>query len=339
MRLIKTLIILSVTASLFAGAGTDSLNFLKVKPSARGASIGDGFVAVSDDVNAVFFNPAGLTQISDMEFSLMHMVYMAETSYEYTAFAMPVGEDIRLGAYVVYLNYGSIARTTEDGSGNYIASTSTYSPSDLAVAFSIASKLGSDLSVGLNIKYACESLDTLSITGIMADVGLLTEIEGVKVGASVYNLGTVSADRAPTGVRVGGSSKFMAMTDNDLTLAAGINYILASAKISGSLGGEWKYDNFLFLRGSYSLMTDADSLNLGVGVKQDLGGLIGEVAYNFSLLGDLGSAHRISVGVKLGEEDTKYGGKRKVSGGKKSTTTKTSSGNTKSTLKYYFKKK
>ena len=50
----------TVTFAL-AGTGTDALNFLKIKPSARGASIGDGFVAISDDVNAVFYNPAGLT--------------------------------------------------------------------------------------------------------------------------------------------------------------------------------------------------------------------------------------------------------------------------------------
>jgi len=327
----------TVTFAL-AGTGTDALNFLKIKPSARGASIGDGFVAISDDVNAAFYNPAGLTQISDLEFSLMHMIYMAETSYEYASFAMPAGEDFTIGAYVVYLNYGSIAKTTEDINGMYQASTSSYSPNDMCVALSGALKLGEGLSFGLNVKYASESIDTSNITGIMADAGLLTEIEDIKIGASIYNIGTVSADKAPMGVRFGGSTKLMAMEEDDLTVAAGVNYVMASSKVSGSLGAEWNYENFLFLRGSYSLMTDADSLNVGVGVKQDLGDMIGEVAYNFSMLGDLGSAHRISVGVKLGEGTGNYKGKKATSA-KKPAVKSTNSSNSKSTLKYYFKKK
>jgi hypothetical protein len=322
-----------ISACIFAGTGTDTLNFLKIKPSARGASIGDGFVAIADDANAPFYNPAGLTQVTDLEFSLMHMLYMADTSYEYASFAVPAGENLKLGAYVIYLNYGSIDRTTENSSGIFQAVTGTYVPSDLAVALSAGYKLSDDLSVGLNLKYALESVDTLSITGLMADAGILTDIEGVRVGAAIYNIGTVSMDKAPAGVRLGGSTKFTGMTENDVTAAVGINYMLASSKISGSLGGEWNYEDFLILRGSYTLMADADSLNLGLGLKQDLDGVTGEVAYNFSLLGDLGCAHRISLGIKFGDAD--------AGGGKKKKKTAGSSANQrpKSTLKYYFKKK
>ena len=41
-----------------SGVGTDALNFLKIEPSARGASLGAGYVAVSNDVNAMVYNPA-----------------------------------------------------------------------------------------------------------------------------------------------------------------------------------------------------------------------------------------------------------------------------------------
>jgi hypothetical protein len=320
------------SALAWAGAGTDALSFLKIKPSARGASMGDGFVAVADDASASYFNPAGLTQVNGLEVSLMHMVYMADTSYEYASFAVPAGDNLKFGGYIVYLNYGSIDRTTEDPSGIFKAMTGSYAPSDLAVALSAGYKLSDGLSAGINLKYASESVDTLSITGVMADAGILADIEGVKAGLSVYNVGSISMDKAPMGIRAGCSSKFKGMTEDDLTAAAGINYTLAGSKISGSLGAEWKYEDFLYLRGSYSLMTDADSLNLGVGLKQDLDGMTGEIAYNFSLLGDLGLAHRISLGLKFGDEAASGSKGKKRSAG-------TSGAATKSTLKYYFKKK
>jgi hypothetical protein len=336
--ILMTAVLVCTLTLVSAGTGTDALNFLNIKPSARGASIGDGFVAVADDANAVFYNPAGLTQLNDMEFSLMHMSYIAETSYEYAAFAMPAGENFRLGAYVSYLNYGSIGKTTEDSLGNYKAATESYTPNDLAVALSGALKLSNYLSAGLTVKYASESIDTLNITGIMVDAGILADLDGVKAGASIYNIGATSIDKAPMGIRAGCSTKFNAMTENDLTGAAGINYSLAAAKLSASIGGEWKYENFLFLRGSYGLNNDADALNVGLGVRQDLGGFVGEVAYNFSLFGDLGAAHRISVGIKLGDADADGNYKKKKANSAKTITSPNTSSN-RSTLKYYFKKK
>ncbi len=299
---------LAVAFALHAGTGTDALNFLKIKPSARGASLGEGFVAVANDANAAFYNPAGLTQLSNIEFSLLHMIYMAETSYEYASFALPVGENLRLGGYLVYLNYGSIGRTGETLAGDFAAGTGSYNPSSLAVALSGAMRLG-ELSLGVNIKYALESIDTLTITGVLADAGILTSIDGVKVGAFIYNIGMVSMDNAPMGARIGGSSRFTAFEEKDLLVAVGINYVLASSKISGSAGAELNLGNFIFLRGSYALLSDSDSLNLGLGFRQDLGGFVGELAYNFSLLGDLGEAHRISVGIKLGADDAVSKGK------------------------------
>jgi len=324
------------STTIHAGTGADAFSFLKIKPSARGASIGDGFVAVSDDVNAVFYNPAGLSQLTDMQFSLMHMLYMAETSYEYASFAMPAGDNLSLGAYVIYLNYGSIAMTTEDTNGIYSATTGTFNPSDLAIALAGSYRLGEDLSIGLTVKYATETIDTVSISGVLFDAGLLTNVEGIKAGAAVYNVGSAGSDKAPMYARIGCSSKFQTLEDDDLAVAVGVNYVFAGSKVSGSIGGEWKYENFLFLRGSYSILTDLDGLNLGVGLKQDLGGMIGEVAYNFSMLGDLGSAHRISVGIKFGEAEGSYKSKKAVGA---SNTAIKNVNSSRPALKYYFKKK
>ena len=318
-RIITGVIFIVLLSNIaLAGVGTESMQFLKIKPSARGASLGDGFVAVSDDVNAVFFNPAGLTQISALEISLMHMVYMADTSYEYASLAMPIGDNLRFGAYIIYLNYGSISKTSEDNTGMYQSSTESFSPNDLAVALSGAIRLGSNISLGVNLKYASESIDTLSLTGIMADAGILADLDGIKVGSSVYNIGVGNISNSPMGIRLGISSKIMLMAENDLTVALGSNYVPAISKMSGSIGVEWGYEEFLFLRSSYSLMSDSDSVNIGGGLKQDFGGMTGEIAYNFSMLGDLGSAHRISIGIKLGEGPGNYkGSKLKKSSGSK----------------------
>ena len=47
----------------FHGYGRASFTTLKVGQSARAAGMGDAYTAVADDINAMFWNAAGLTQI------------------------------------------------------------------------------------------------------------------------------------------------------------------------------------------------------------------------------------------------------------------------------------
>ena len=310
-NLTVTVMILFFTTVCIAGTGSDALSFLKIKPSARAASLGDGFVALADDANAGFYNSAGLAQINSPEVSLMHMAYISDTAYEYGAIAVPVGKNLRLGMYLIYLDYGAIAKTMETA-GVYDPNLSgSFTLNDLAAAVSAGYRLGDGTSIGLTVKYAVESIDTVSISGVMADAGVMTEIEGVKLGAAVYNLGAdIGADKTPVYARMGAAGYFSAMTDKDLCLAVGINYVPSGSKTSGSIGAEYTYDSFFTVRGSYTLGADSDTLNIGAGIKTDILGLTGEVAYNYSLLGDMGSLHRVGLGIKFEEE---IGRKQKTS--------------------------
>ena len=103
-KLLIYLIVFFVSNTIYAGVGTESMQFLKIKPSARAASLGDSFVSIANDVNATFYNPAGLTQLEDVEISLMHMVYVADMGYEFGTVVFPVGEKLRIGAYVIFMN-------------------------------------------------------------------------------------------------------------------------------------------------------------------------------------------------------------------------------------------
>ena len=332
-------IVFLFSTAVFAGVGTDSLQFLKIRPSARAASIGDGFVGLADDSNASFYNPAGLASLRTPEISLMHLSYIGETGYEYVTGLLPAGKDFTLGAYIIYLNYGSITKTTEDSSGIYSGTNGAFTPYNLAGGVSVGYRLNESLNVGVGIKYASEDIDGSSVSGIMADVGVLCNLEGTGVGISISNIGgNIGADKSPMLMRMGVSTKFSVLADDDLTAVLGGNYVLASGKTVESAGAEYCYDSFASVRGSFSIGDDSNNINLGAGVKQNIEGMTCGLDYNFSLFGDLGSAHRISLTVKFGEEDGSYKGKKKGAS-VKSSTTKTNNSSNGSTLKYYFKKK
>ena len=54
----------------FAGrgkVGTTGFQFLKIGPSARAVAMGESFIALANDASAMYYNPAGLTQLTDRE--------------------------------------------------------------------------------------------------------------------------------------------------------------------------------------------------------------------------------------------------------------------------------
>ncbi len=52
--------------------GTTSNNFLKILIPARPAAMGESYVAVSDDINSIFYNPAGTGKSMLAEISFTH---------------------------------------------------------------------------------------------------------------------------------------------------------------------------------------------------------------------------------------------------------------------------
>src|SRR5260370_15046447 len=56
---------------------------------ARSLAMGAAFVGVADDASATYWNPAGLSQITRKELSLMQATLFADTTYDFYSFVKP----------------------------------------------------------------------------------------------------------------------------------------------------------------------------------------------------------------------------------------------------------
>ena len=107
-RRVKTLCKLLFTAMFLwsshgyavSNAGTSGAQFLKIGPGARVDSLGGAFGAIANDVTAIYWNPAGLSQLTATSVSGTHTVWLADTRYNFLAFATPVEKIGTLGASV-----------------------------------------------------------------------------------------------------------------------------------------------------------------------------------------------------------------------------------------------
>ncbi len=74
----------------FAQESGCELSFLDIGAGARPRALGNAFVAIADDANAVFWNPSGITTLGKIEMTLMHSSLFFGTTYDYLSVALPL---------------------------------------------------------------------------------------------------------------------------------------------------------------------------------------------------------------------------------------------------------
>lgn len=134
-----------------------SNEFLNIGVDASAMAMGNAVSAKVSDVTAGYWNPAGLTQISDSQIGLMHAAYFANIAqYDYIGFAMPVDQNSALGLSLIRFGVDDIMDTTEliDSEGNIDYNRiNLFSAADYALQFSYARKpVLHNFSWGMNAK-------------------------------------------------------------------------------------------------------------------------------------------------------------------------------------------
>ncbi len=146
-----------IVTTLHAQFRNYSNEFLNIGVDAAAFGMSKSVVATTNDVNSLYWNPAGLVAISDYQGSLMHASYFAGiANYNYAAFAMPIDQKSAIGISIIRFGVDDILNTTEliDNQGNInYDRISLFSAADYAVNFGYARKVILDgLQFGINTK-------------------------------------------------------------------------------------------------------------------------------------------------------------------------------------------
>lgn len=134
-----------------------SNEFLNIGVDAAAFGMSKAVVATSNDVNSIYWNPAGLVGIKDYQGAIMHAEYFAGIAkYDYVGFAMPIDDSSALGISLIRFGVDDILNTTEliDSEGNIDYNRiKLFSAADYALNFAYARNLPvKGLNVGLNTK-------------------------------------------------------------------------------------------------------------------------------------------------------------------------------------------
>ncbi len=185
---LTSIILLATPAHALKGAGTTSANFLKIGPGARPVSLGEAYTALAEDVNAIYYNPAGLGFLQRQEITLAHNKYFEGVTQEWGAYALPT---LKYGTFGFAFNMLRVDKF--DAYDQFDRPAGKIDAQDFAGYLSWAKEIGSDRrwSYGATAKYIHSQLAFAETTTVAADFGLIVRgpEDKWRYGATIRNLG------------------------------------------------------------------------------------------------------------------------------------------------------
>ena len=296
-KIIFTAAILLLGARLALAGGANGAKALNLDAGARPAGMGEAFTAVSDDSNALYYNPAGIAQLESPEAALTYFRGIVDENVGQLALSGKIGGIGKFGLGAMFYDGGNLEWNRLDGT-----SVTVKAQKDISVNLGYGVEAFKNLSIGLGVKYLSSKLvEKYSATAFAGDIGLLykTGIEGLSAGAAVQNAGTKlkylnTGDSLTMNIR-GGISYGRKILEEHSFIAALDAVKPGDGRLAGSMGVEYSYLESYFLRCGHRFNNDLNRFALGAGYRTMGVGL----DYAITALSSISPIHRVSVTYKF----------------------------------------
>ena len=295
MKKIFVIILLSV-ATLFAqSAGNSGLSFLKNGFGARNIAMGDLGVVGVNDLTALNYNPALLSEYRAPQVMLTHNQSIQDLSTQLVGASFSLwGIPFAAGVNNTSVNDLEIRTVASDEPQSYF--NAHYMFGSLSTGFEIYE----NLSFGVTTKYVYENLFSDEAAGWAFDFGLsyFDIIEGLDIGASYRNIGSLDelrneATKLPVDLRIGLAYGLdFTSINSEVNVIGGVQKYTETDDTHIHAGGEVFYDNIIAMRLGYMTGYEAKGFTAGLGLYWE--GLNFDYAFTPYSYG-LGSAHTISL--------------------------------------------
>ncbi len=307
-------------------AGLTGMSFLKIGVGARPVAMGSAATSISNDVNQMFWNPAGIA-LDEYKYqaTFSYNQWIADIKHNAAGFAYNMGEMGTVGIGFVSFGISDIPANRQIGYSDPDlqrlitdrGTSDTYDYLDVLVQLSYARSFFDRLALGVNVKYISQSIDDQSVGLVAIDLGSIYKI-GIgnwQIAARMTNLGSDYkyyniSNMIPLTFSLGTSAQPIQTDIGSLTIA------LDAVKPQDGpqyyhIGGEWTFMNTISFRTGWKLNysgTEADQvgerpavsntiegLSFGTGLNVNVSNMNLQVDYSMTQMDILDNVHRISV--------------------------------------------
>lgn len=292
-KVIFTILILS-SFSLAQSAGNTGLAFLKFGYGARNIALGDAGASVSNDLSALYYNPARLVTLEPNQVMFMHSQWIQDVTSEvggikWNMFNLP---------WAVGFNVTSVDDIeVREKPGEAI---STFNANYFFMSLSSGFKVINDLDFGATVKYIYEGIFNDQSAGYGLDFGLnyITPIKGLTASTVIRNIGSMNnlsevGTKLPLDFRLGAAYNYnIASTKLDIVATGEFQKYIDNDDIHFNTGAEFLYNNIFAARVGYQTGYEAKGFTAGIGI--EWGSLRFDYAYVPFSFG-LGDANQFSL--------------------------------------------
>jgi len=304
------LLFILTTAPLYA-SDPGTFSFLRNDVSPRSAALGGGFVTMTNDPAAIFYNPAALGTLGSERLGVGFYKHLLDINSGYACYGREIPDFGFVGGGVEYINYGKF-----DAKGPEGQDLGTFGAGEIAITAGYAGELPGGMHYGANVKYIYSSIAEYFSSAVALDAGIqyILVRDRILFGASLTNFGTQfspymnTRETLPLDLTMGFS-----VYPEHLPAVVTLNFQKLNEAVDGfaehfkmfSVGAELSPASNIQVRVGYN-NESRQELKLGssagfAGFSAGLGISSGEytIDYAFSSFGGVGSVHRVSVSFDL----------------------------------------
>lgn len=186
--LVITLVFSGMSFAQFSKRGTSGVQFLKIGVGARAQGMGGAFTAIANDASTLYWNPAGIARIPNMELIFSYTDWLTDINHAFFGFVYNAGSLGSFGVSLTSVSMGDMEITTPEepqGTGNF------FSASDIAFGITYARNMTDRFTFGIKLKLIYESIWDMNASGVAFDLGTIYDIgfSGLKLAMSMANFG------------------------------------------------------------------------------------------------------------------------------------------------------
>lgn len=297
-------------ASAAGSAGTSGADFLEIGVGSRPLGMGEAFTAGTDDINSIYYNPAGLGTIRYPVLSIMHQELILDSRFENISAAFPLFDGF-MGVSNSVFWVPPFDKIDVDGN-----KTGTVNFYNACFTLAYGQSLGF-MEVGGSVKYIHQKIDTLTLHSAAVDFGVMKRlymyspfdapIRNFVLGMSLQNIGTKAKDdELPRLMRMGASYYPTRWFGLNLDL---MQYFIDTSdlydftygfeeSLRANLGMELSYFNIIALRAGYRF-NDSGTYSLGMGFNYAVKDVGFSIDASYSDTGIFGPVYSFSISFKL----------------------------------------
>ena len=300
--------------------GTAAAQFLKIGIGARGVAMGESFVAVANDAEALYWNPAGIAQFTENTLITSHIQWLVDIQLEYLGVVFHLNRANTIGIAATSLHTPDMDETTElqpFGTGR------KFHFGDFASAFTYARNMTDKFSFGITLKLIQETIAEVTMQSVLFDLGTFykTGWRSIRFAVAVTNFGSEIAPKGtveyynldnqkvevknfqsfspPTIFRIGIAWEPFQTEQHRLTTSIQLNHPNDN-KENINAGLEYSWRERLAFRLGYKTARVEESFSAGFGLQVPTSFANLRLDYAYTHFGRLGFVNRFSLQIQFG---------------------------------------